>query len=193
MGILTAWISSYSTWVSQFGAVGWIFSGLFAGLAFALILVAASVFRLFWAKSSAYAKWKRDVDTINPMDTEFNRKRVLIADLADPINKRVKGKIFTNCDLIGPANLIFIGKGSISNVGFIDCDLIEIKPGAKIYNSIVFEDCTIEKCRIGKCTLLLDSLWTKEFQSIGSDYINYTTSEIQLLPKQKDIAAEKQP
>jgi len=45
-------------------------------------------------------------DRIDPMQSVFERKRILITDLLPPIGRSIVGKSFTDCEIVGPANVV---------------------------------------------------------------------------------------
>jgi hypothetical protein len=101
MGVITGWISSYSAWLAQFGAIGWWMSGLMAAAVVSGSALAIANFRLSLMKHKALHTWKESFDTFNPMETSFSRLRLRLSDLADPIGNMIVGKTIANCDLLG--------------------------------------------------------------------------------------------
>lgn len=178
MGVMTGWIASYSEWVRQFGAIGWWITGLIGALIVALIACSAIQLRYAWVRSKAVQGWKVTTDSFNPMADDFNRLRIRISDLADPVTNRITGKVFTNCDLIGPANIVFLGQGSLTRVGFVNCDVIAARPGTPIFNAIGLVGVTMTGGRIANATIIVQDYMVKEFIEMGAPFISYLKDEV---------------
>jgi len=118
------YLAAVSQWLNQYGPVAWGFAGLIGlGLA-ALVywLYSSAVHRL--AMSAYVGLLSKTSDAINPLDNVFNRRRIKIQDLIDPFTHEVRGKTFTDCDLVGPANIFFEGVGTLNGVGFYNCNCV---------------------------------------------------------------------
>ena len=109
--VVASWISWFADWHSTF-----------CGFAVA---------RAQLAKASAVRQWAKAVDTVNPLESEFTKKRINILDLVNPVTDMIENKRFIDCELFGPANLGMINS-SMSDVNFGNCDLIMLKPGPAI-------------------------------------------------------------
>jgi hypothetical protein len=154
-GLVTAELSASVAWVSQFGAFGWwcaFVAGSLAGLASAALY---AVFKQRVALTRAMTKWSMQVDNINPLDNQFTKKRIKISDLEHPATRRIAGKQFIDCQLIGPANIAFLNHTSISGVGFINCDLIPTKDTFFAFNAIGVERTKIFGGEICNATIYL--------------------------------------
>src|ERR1041384_3259578 len=97
-----------SAWFNEYGPVAWVGSGLLGLLVFFGIYALWADARLFLANATAVRKWQDTIETINPLDSEFTRRRINSNDLRNPITGRVIGKKFIDCQFIGPANLLFL-------------------------------------------------------------------------------------
>ena len=176
-GVVAGWISSYSEWVSRFGAVGWILTGLVAAIAFGIMSMCVGFARYIWIKGSVVRKWQEAVDYINPLDDEFSRKRIKISDLADPISNQIRDKTFINCDLIGPANILIVNS-NVTGVHFVNCEGIPIKSDVEILTAIVLMNCTISGGRIANATIFAPPQLVPTLQSIGMELKGYTRDEL---------------
>src|SRR5262245_596403 len=93
-GTITAWIASGTAWIDQFGARGWWIAGLIGSLLALLIILTGTVARYVWVRASILRRWARHIDTVNPLDPEFHRKRIKLGDLAHPVTRFVRNKRF---------------------------------------------------------------------------------------------------
>lgn len=95
------------------------------------------------ALASASTRWAETVDSVNPLDANFQKKRIRITDLAHPLTNRITAKKFSECQLTGPANIVFVNGCNLIGVSFGNCDMILTKNNMYIYNVIPIFDCSI--------------------------------------------------
>lgn len=154
-GVVTGWIASGAEWVNQYGRLGW-WSAFLLGFAIsAWGLAGISWARSQWTKGSAIRKWKEDVSSFNPLDSEFTKLRMRISDLVNPITQRIADKRLTDCELIGPANVAFLGVGNMYGTTFMNCDVVAVRADALIRNVVVFENVEIVRGRLFNCTVFV--------------------------------------
>lgn len=157
---LTEWVNSYG--VVVVGAIGLI-AAILTWLSILVGLSLRAKKRLFESQSKAVSEWSRKADTVNPLASEFHTKRLNIGDLSSPLDSRIKGKRFIDCELIGPAVIFFYGNSVINGAGFANCDFVAVKDGSWINNAIVFEDATILNGVFWRCTILMSTEMIKRF------------------------------
>lgn len=192
VGVITGWISTYSEWVSQFGAVGWVFSGLIAAVITSLVVLMAVIIRVQWIKGRAINKWFEEVDDFNPMDEQFHKKRISIRHLEDPAAAKIDGKTFVNCDLIGPANIVFLEGSNLSHTGFYNCDIVPVKEDVPIQNAIGFSNVTITRSRIIRATILVPPPMMHHFISMGVKPVGFMKDEVTALQSPQGTEEKKQ-
>ncbi len=153
IGAFSGWVASQTEWVSQYGGIAWSGVALGGAAIATTIMIGLAFIRLVWIRGGAIRKWGQDVDSINPLDVEFTRRRIKIQDLVHPIKNSVERKRFVDCELMGPANITFFGINA-NGVGFIDCDIVVVRPnGAKIANVVRFINVQMVDGTINKCTI----------------------------------------
>ena len=168
-GAITAWLSTGVDWINQYGAFGWWVAGLLGALVALLLLLGVAWLRYAWIRGGAIREWKRRADTVNPLDNEFHKVRIKLSDFENPYRPIVKGKRFTGCELIGPANMTLKHTG-IHESGFSRCDLVAIQP-AKPSNTItLFENCHFINCVFYGVTIFVNAESMHEIQHISGDY-----------------------
>lgn len=94
--------------------------------------------------------------------------------MANPSNNRISRKQFTNCELRGPVNIMFTGGGSMVNCGFMNCDVVVVKPNTVIQHTIVLEGCSLYDSTVWECVIYIGPDMVREFQAMGSRFITLT-------------------
>jgi hypothetical protein len=130
LGLLTDWVRAWGP--VGVGGIG-LFSALlmWIGLSWAQLLRDRAEERR--ARAKAIEKWKDEVDSINPMEEQFNRRRIAISDLINPLTKAAEGKTFVDCELYGPAVIVFINS-TLVDVTFRGCDIVVVPDIEQISN-----------------------------------------------------------
>lgn len=133
-------LAAITDWTRAYGVFG--VAGVGVGFALLIWLVAAAARNLLAkaavhrSERAAIERWQEQVDSFNPLDVEFHKKRIKISELAHPVSNSVSGKKITDCELIGPANLFFLS-GHMSFVGFRNCTVVVARRDAMVPKSIV--------------------------------------------------------
>lgn len=155
VGAVSGMLSSGVAWLNQFGWFGWWAAFLLGAFLTSVVFALLAWTRNQLASARAKTKWSESVSDFNPLDADFSKKRLLLSGLVDPITNAITGKNFTNCDLIGPINLVLSDKVYIMNSQFRECDMVMVKVGEMVFNCSNLEDTNINKCRIYKATLFI--------------------------------------
>lgn len=171
LGGIGAYVGILTSWINAYGAFGWLCSALFLMFSSALLVLLIAHVRLKWNTASATRKWQEEVSYINPLETEFSKKRINIQDLAHPITNKISDKKFTNCQLIGPANIIFSGgQGMMYNTEFINCELVVMKdriPNLQYENFVFLDKCSIVGGEVINCVLFIPLAKLNDFKNMG--------------------------
>lgn len=138
-GSMMGYWAAISDRLDAWGPIGWGAAGLASAL---LIWIVLALARLMGAvaterrsKAEAIREWGRKTDAVNPLDNEFHKQRIKIADLANPVSKRIEKKRFVDCELYGPATVVLAGPGTSTHVGWINCDIVVMKDWARVSNA----------------------------------------------------------
>ncbi len=175
-----SYLASISQAIAEVGPVAIGGIGLFSALTIWIVLAWAQYLRAKAQERQSIAaateKWKEQVDAVNPLDREFNKKRLSIVDLAHPVTKRVSGKRFIDCQLMGSANIVFSGKNILNLDAFGNCDVIVMNPNHKvpINNVVLFEDLEIIGGEILNCTLFIQPSLIPIFRKSGAPFVSFT-------------------
>jgi hypothetical protein len=171
MGLTAGWIASYSTWMEKFGAIGWFMTGLMAFLLFSLAALCIASVRHRWIAASAARRWSEKVDTFNPLDRDFQRKRLKFHDLASPMGRRITGKRIRDCELIGPANVFIYRDIELQSNNFVDCIFVVLWPDAKgmllTGDAVILEATKIDDSVIFGATIMIPPQLVPTFREMG--------------------------
>lgn len=159
--------------LAAYGILGWWIAFLVGALIALLLAIGVAHFRYKLVAANAIRKWETVTDNINPLATEFTRNRINIGDLASPITRSVEKKRFVDCELMGPASIMFRNINA-HNTRFVDCDTVVIKEGALIHNVVIFEDIQLIGGVVHGCTLYIPSFLIDEFVKMGATFVSLT-------------------
>ena len=107
------------------------------------------------------------------MQRTFTKLRLRFEDIADPVESKIEGKVFTDCDLMGPAVLAFGPDSSISNASIINCDAVVMREGAYVNNALRIDNSTITGGRIVAATILISAIQVEEFTNMGLEPMSH--------------------
>lgn len=159
MGVMAGWIASYSVWMEQFGAIGWLITGLIAFLISALGALLIAQVRLQWITASATRHWQDKVDYINPLDKEFNKVRLRLDDIAHPMYRRIANKKIYGCEIIGPASVFLHKNVIIAHNSVHGCSVVVLRQhnNGNVYpgGAFILEDVSIIHSDIDRITFFV--------------------------------------
>ena len=175
VGLASAWIAAHTTWLSTYGPIAWWAAALSGAFITTIILIGVVQVRFVWLKGVAIGHWQEAVDNINPLDSEFTRRRINIQDLVSPVTYSVSKKRFVDCELIGPANIMFRSNINANGARFINCDIVMLRPkGAALVNVVPFNDIQIFGGTVSKCTIYLPEAMVDTFINMGARFVSLT-------------------
>lgn len=169
-GALSAWAAHATQTLQQFAPFSWVMAGLLGAL------LALWIWWLWWKawdfrlKVRMRAALANPTALINPGDSVFQNKRIKLTEFFDPFWSRCEGKTFIDCDLIGPAVILFHG-GTPEIQNAIDCDFVSVQVGKPLRHGFVFVNCTLRNCRVIKCTVLISDDVAKAAALDGANWI----------------------
>ncbi len=103
----------WSAWASDafhvYGPAALVFGFFAAALAFAVIVAGLSWSRAQIAKASLLREAAKAPSPVNPLDAQFDSKRISLNNFVNPLYEPVVGKIFARCELVGPATVMLSG------------------------------------------------------------------------------------
>lgn len=173
--VILGYLSMSVGWINKYGAFGWATTGLLAFVLISAGLALVGYGRHRWEMAKASRKWATDVDAINPLDNEFHKKRIKLADLRHPVRRQIEGKKFTDCQLMGPTNLFLSHNMNLTNAAFLNCDLILTKNKAQIFNVTELTNCEIIGGEIVEATIYVHPSVFQSFKDMpGVRFVNQT-------------------
>lgn len=150
LAIFTQWAKAWGPLVV--GAIGLCTASvIFVVYSFVTYLQALSQVRK--AEAEAIGNWRVVVDTINPLDTEFHKKKIKLTDMIHPGTKSISRKSFTNCQIIGPINIFMYSHITMNDITFNRCDFIATKELFSASCITTVEYTTFLQCEFIDCTI----------------------------------------
>lgn len=151
------YLGAITDWVRDWGPFG-------LGLAFLGALLLISLTRYVIEIGAVKARMRRDVDRalsagrVNVLEPEFRHQRIAMLDFFNHFHIPNESKTFTNCELIGPANVAAIGCRFIG-VQFSNCQFVLLKPdpgGGRLVKGVVaMKECSFLNCKFVGCTFFV--------------------------------------
>lgn len=178
MGVISGWLSTSVEWISQFGVFGWWVAALLGALVTALFCLAIATVRYAWIHASSRREWAERVDDFNPLDKDFKNKRIKIQDLMHPISKRISGKRFYDCELIGPANVFLHKDIDLFKNGFFECSFVVLWPDADgrlgTTNAVILDNIEFHGGAIWGATILVPPSLVGDLKESGANFVTLT-------------------
>jgi len=165
VGVVTAYLASFVEAVNRYGAFGWWSVGLIAFFLTSIALACIGLFREKISLVRAYREWPIRTDQINPLKETFEAERISISDLRHPYSQIVEGKSFSRCQLIGPANIAFMGHGLLQKLHYDRCEILIVRDDAPMGNVTVFQDCTLRDCSLVHCSIFVTQQIYEQMQA----------------------------
>jgi hypothetical protein len=167
---IPAWATHASAWLASYGPIGWVAAG-FAGLCIFVILAWVCV--ITYGKiqlSSLNRRLLSRADAVNPLDTHFHRKRIFLQSFLAPSGDPVEGKTFSQCEIVGPLNIIPFGC-LITKSLYVSSDYIMVSNDAinlgTIRNGHVFRNCQFTECKFYFVSFLISEAAFELFDRAG--------------------------
>jgi hypothetical protein len=162
-GGLAGWAATVTAALNSDSPISWIFSSLTGAISFTLAWNLWSAARLNIAKLEFTKNFALRPQLINPLETTFTKQRVDINNFRTPTFDVVEGKVFVDCELRGPAVVLFQGYSNFSHAGFINCEMVKVKDKTIIYNVVPFKDITVRGGKLFNLTILVPESGASSF------------------------------
>lgn len=152
---LPAWAVQASNAFGKHAPLSWVVAGFLGSFAASLIYAVAAWGARNWVRSRYDARMLARGGSIDPLEKTFERKRIYINDFCLPSHPLVDGKAFIDCEIIGPANVIFISGNNITDAKLPVVDAVYMRDGAIPNNGYAFRDCIFRGCYFTRITFLV--------------------------------------
>lgn len=162
-GGLASWAAAATEALNEFGPISWVLSGLVGMVLFCMSYWLWSTARVNLAKAEFARDLSARTQNINPLEDTFRKLRIEVNAFRTPTFDVAKGKVFIDCELRGPAVVLFMGYSNFSNAGFVNCEVVKIKDEAMIYNVVPFEDITVRGGKLYNLTILVPESMAERF------------------------------
>ena len=179
-GIVTAALSRGVDWIAQYGWFGWWCMFMVGAAVVSAVVALISFAKERLVRARAVQHWSQVVDNINPLDHQFHRKRIRISDLAPPVSKKIEGKRFTDCELIGPSNIVILNNVAMQDIEFLNCDIVPTKRNVRLFNVIGVEGSQIVGGSIQNATIFVHPDALGALEAAGAFYYPTLTGDPQI-------------
>lgn len=152
-GAVVAWAAWITGPLQQYAPASWVVAGLLSAFLTAVVILMVVIGR----EKLQRIRFHNSVfsaSQINPLDVIFNGRRIRVVDLAPPIGPFIDGRTFIDCEIIGPANVMF-DQCHFQNCGGEIVDGIVIKSSFQPRNGFGFRGCTFTRCRFYLMTFMV--------------------------------------
>ena len=150
-------LAAVKDWVWNVGPIGWVLA-FFAGLILTLLMM--------WlyevvASRGDMRKAVRAVANrpsgVNILAPEFRDQRIGVSDFFNVFLLPNAGKTFTNCEMIGPGDVLLRNTTMLAPMRFHDCQFVLVRPDRPISSVAVFDNCRFLGGAFVKCTFFIDA------------------------------------
>ena len=170
---LPAWAVRASKVFEEYAPLSWVVAGFMGSVCAAIIYGVAAWGRSRWVRASYDARMLAQGGAVDPLEKTFERKRIYLNEFCLPSHPFIEGKAFIDCELIGPANIIFVSGNNIMDAKYPVVDAIYMKEGARPNNGYVFKDCIFRSCNFSRVTFLVQHEETNMFSNFS--FVNWLT------------------
>lgn len=162
VGLVSAWGAFVAKLFVDYAPFSYIFAGVFSAAVFAFALACVGWFRLGLARARAMRQVSRPVESVNPLDTTFVKRRISLVELADPVTRIIDGKTFVDCDLVGLKFTFAYSRCTFDTPkAMLDCDMVALPIGEGESaplpsNAYMIKNCSMHRCKFHQQTMLFN-------------------------------------
>jgi hypothetical protein len=171
MSGLVAYLSAGVNWINQMGAFGWALVGVLTFAILSASLLGFSVAKEKWTHAKIARDKAAPSDSVNPLESEFTKRRIRLSDMVRPSTQRIVDKTFTDCQLLGPMMISPVFGTEFNGTTFVNCNWVVVKPGL-IYNVIGLERVKVRGGDLSDVTILVPEDGLEMIRALGVPLIN---------------------
>lgn len=171
--VLPAWAVRATKVFEAYAPASWVAAGFLGMLSAAIIYGTTARARASWVRARYDARMLAQGGMVDPLERTFERKRIYLNEFCLPSHPFIEGKAFIDCELIGPANIIFISGNNISDARYPVVDAIYMKENGRPTTGYVFKDCIFRACNFSRVTFLVQHEETEMFRNFN--LVNWLT------------------
>lgn len=144
-------------WVWNLGPLGWV-SAFFIGVIATLLAVWLwEIVAVKRDRRIAYRDMASRPGAVNVLASEFRDKRMSVSDFFNIFLLPNRDKLFTNFELIGPANIVIQNCQMVGPIEFKDCQFILVRPDRPVNAVTLFQNCQFVRGKFVACALFIDA------------------------------------
>lgn len=158
-GSLITALAAATEWISRYGPFAW---GLIGLGTFLILMAALTAWTGAWSRAQlnrAFAEVAERVaerGSVNPLEARFYRQQIKLEDFLRPDATPVAGKVFEDCDLIGPMVVLLGGAFTYSNNENVFVEFVKVRDHIPMLpNKLILHDVIIRNCRIYSVVFLV--------------------------------------
>jgi hypothetical protein len=124
-------------------------------------LVTATTFFLVQAAARLRLRTRFDARSlegpspVNPLEKTFINRRIYLNDFVLPSLTAIARKTFTDCEIVGPANLYWWRGNSATDLVGPQMDAVYLEPSRRFFNGITLDSCVFRGCSFQRITLFV--------------------------------------
>jgi hypothetical protein len=151
---LMIYLASITEWMRGAGPFGWVAGAVCVALLAALAYAALTYAKV---KRGVYrlAKVKIDSGKVNVLAPTHEHERLNAVDFYSPDYHPIENVRFTDCDLLGPASVYFMG-GTFNAVKFYDCEIVIVRDDRPVRGVTAFASPWFLRGRFYRLTMMMN-------------------------------------
>ncbi len=171
---VAVWVVHMTETLNAYAPASYFVAALGTALAI-YIMNALRVYAAQWAQVIRFRQRVHDTNHVNPMEDTFRKQRIRLIDLAPPVGGAIRNRTFIDCDIVGPANALFLPDCIFQNCGGEAVDGLIIREGSFARNGFGFENCTFRNCRFYLFTFMVPEAIYPMFATYNWRGLNWLT------------------
>jgi hypothetical protein len=144
LGVSLAFVATLTEFLRPYAPLAYVLVGLFGALLVALTLALYGLYKRHTA-AAQFAEQRADTGTVNPMDMQFSKLRIKLAEFQNPLFEPRPGMRFEHCELFGPA-VLRIANGTFDRVTFAECDFVIVGDATRSTAAVTFPEAVFSQC-----------------------------------------------
>lgn len=153
--LLSAWAVKTAQVFSQYAPASWVVAGLIGLLIVSTALRILSSARSSWVRSKYDNAMMVRGGLVDPLANTFEGKRIYLNEFALPSHPHIEGKIFRNCEIIGPGNIYLVSHNRVDDPKMPVCDAVVLPHNVTLSNAFMFKSCYFRGCSFQRITFFV--------------------------------------
>lgn len=166
-GGLMYYLSAISDWLEPWGPIGWAAVGLatFLVLLFSIVVVGMGVaWRRGRDQLTEFSRRHLETASVNPLEEAFERKRFKADDFYHPFFEENHNKVFRNCEIVGPCNIVLNGMTNMPRAKFRECDWVIVDCAKPLHGAVGFNNSSFYDCGFYRITFFVEANFARDLK-----------------------------